>query len=99
MTNINLKAKEKLYGKSLNLFTKKNKFRIHTNRLVKTKFFDGFILFLILCSTITLALDLPLSDPDDDYNTILFYLDLSFSIFFGFECILKIISDGLLMNG
>lgn len=67
--------------------------------MIRTKVFDSFILLLIVASTVTLALDEPLSDPDSKMNMILYYLDLGFTLVFSIECILKMIALGFVMNG
>ncbi len=87
-----------LEGRTLNMFGPENKFRMLIAELVQMKFFDTFIIILITCSTITLALEKPLNDPDSDYNNALYYCDLAFSICFGVECLLKIIAFGLVLN-
>lgn len=54
---------------------------------------------MITISTINLALENQLSDPESDFNTVLFYIDLAFSVLFFVEISMKIISRGLIFNG
>lgn len=62
------------------------------------KHFDTFIILLIIASTLSLAFERPLYDPDSTYNGVLYYCDLIFSLFFGIECLLKIVAFGFLFN-
>lgn len=66
--------------------------------MIKSPHFDHLIIFLIIGSTISLAMQKPLNDPNSLYNTVLNYIDLGFSISFGIECILKIIAFGFIFN-
>jgi voltage-dependent calcium channel L type alpha-1D len=56
-------------------------------------------LFLIAVSSILLALDNPLNDPNNALMKILPLTDIVLTTFFAFEAILKIITFGFIFNG
>jgi hypothetical protein len=58
-----------------------------------------FILLLIAISSILLALDNPLNNPQSTLTSFLLYSDFILTSFFLAESILKIISSGFLFNG
>ena len=86
-------------GNSLLIMGPENGFRILITRLVKSPKFDFFILLLIAISSILLALDNPLNDPNSKLSTFLKYSDFILTAFFLAESILKIIAFGFLFNG
>ena len=51
-------------GKSLFCLGPKNGFRLAVHRFVQNWWFETIILILICISTVTLALETPLDDPD-----------------------------------
>ena len=53
-----------LYGTSLCIFSKDNWIRKIDNKIVTHSYFDYFILLIIVISSITLALENPLNDPN-----------------------------------
>lgn len=57
------KKKVLLMGRSLFCFSPKSKIRRCARTMIGTKVFEGIILFLILASTILLAMENPLDDP------------------------------------
>ena len=61
---ITLNLDTKLTGKSLYCLGPENKFRLLVARLVTHKYFDPFIMTLIFISTILMAVDSPLNDPN-----------------------------------
>lgn len=61
--------------------------------------FDYFIIVCILASTISLAFEHPLEDPNSEKMKLLNQIDLVFTGIFCFEAALKIISLGFIMNG
>ena len=77
----------------------KNKFRNAVNAFVNHKWFERVILTLIIISTITLALETPLDDPDGDKIMILEKIDLFMTIVFTFEMAVKIIAWGFMFAG
>lgn len=86
-------------GNSLILMGPDNSFRLLITRIVKSQKFDMFILFLIAVSSILLALDNPLNDPNSNLASFLKYSDYILTSFFLAESILKIIAFGFIFNG
>jgi voltage-dependent calcium channel T type alpha-1G len=67
--------------------------------LVNNWYFEGFILLIIFISTITMAIDSPLNDPNGKLSQVLDILDIVITAFFICESLIKIIVHGLLLNG
>ena len=88
-----------IQGRSLFIFGPENKIRIFANILFSHRYFDRFILALIMISTVTLAFDSPMVDPFGTQTTVLGYIDTIMSSFFYCECIIKIIALGFVMCG
>ena len=88
-----------LEGKSLFCFSHKNCLRKIIGSVANSKVFNLSILFLIIVSTITLALDSPLEDPNGSLTIILKYVDYGMTLVFTLEALIKIISFGFLFNG
>ena len=53
----------------------------------------------IFISTIQIAIDTPLIDPQSTLPKILFYVDLVTTILFAVEAVIKIVSYGFVLNG
>lgn len=66
---------------------------------VKKPAFDYFILTLIIISSVLLALDNPLNDPDGILTMFLFYSDIFFTLIFAIEALMKIVAFGFVANG
>jgi hypothetical protein len=66
---------------------------------VTHRYFDPFILVLIVISSILLAIDNPLDDPESQKVNVLAILDVIITSFFIAECVLKIIAYGFIANG
>lgn len=81
------------------LFGIKSKFRQYLHDIVANNFFEYFINIVIIISSIELALENPLNDPNGQMQTVLFYIDLATTIVFSVEAILKIIVFGFTLNG
>ena len=81
---------------SLYFLPQTNYFRIFCMRLILNKWFDRFILFLILCSTARLVVDTFVSG----YEFVLAFdiLDAIFNIIFLLECLLKVFAMGFVMD-
>ena len=94
-----LKSKLSLKGNSLIIFSKDNKLRRIIGIVITSKFFETSILIVIMMSTLLLAFEMPLSDPDSYYNKVIYYFDVSFTSIFGLECMMKIFVFGLIFNG
>ncbi|CDW83245.1 voltage-gated ion channel superfamily [Stylonychia lemnae] len=86
-------------GKSFYLFSPKNSFRRAMHRIVSHRFFDPFILSMILLSTIMLAIDNPLDDPNGLQSKTLEKIDYVITAIFCMEALLKIFVFGLVING
>ena len=65
---------------------------------VVAKIFEAVIMSLILISSITLVIDGPLSNPDDDVIVFVGYLDNCFTVLFTIEASIKIIALGFLFT-
>lgn len=87
-----------LEGNSLIFFSPENKFRFFIAKIVKSKYFEMFILTLIAISSILLALDNPLNDPESNLVAFLRISDIILTIFFLFESVSKIITFGFALN-
>ena len=66
--------------------------------IVTAPWFDNFILFLILVSSVNLAIDNPLDDPDMPKSIYLKYMDVIMTWCFVIEMILKIVSMGFILR-
>ena len=86
-------------GKSLICLGPDNKFRVLIARLVTYKYFDPFIMTLIFISTVLMAVDSPLNDPNSKGSQVLNIIDIVITSFFVIESVTKIISYGFIMNG
>ena len=96
---ITLNIDTKLTGKSLYCLGPESKIRQFFVRLVTHKYFDPFIMTLIFISTILMAVDSPLNDPDSTLSQVLNIIDIVITSFFVLESVTKIISYGFIMNG
>lgn len=61
--------------------------------------FDAVIILLILVSTITLAFEHPMEDPESDKMKVLEKIDIAMTAVFSLEAMLKIVTVGFLLNG
>ncbi len=88
--------------RALCLFRRDGWVRQQCTAVVANSKFDFFIIGLIIASSICLAMDSPRLDPslasDVDLIWWLKFLNLIFTIAFTIECVLKVISKGLLCN-
>ena len=67
--------------------------------MVKNKFFEYFILAMIVLSSVQLALENPLNNPEGKLVDILFVLDIILTIIFSLEAAFKIVAFGFVFNG
>ena len=81
---------------SIYILSQTNNFRIFCMKLILNKWFDRFILFLILCSTARLVIDTFVSG----FEFVLTFdiLDAIFNILFLLECLAKIFAMGFVMD-
>jgi hypothetical protein len=66
---------------------------------VSHKYFDPFIMTLIFTSTILMAVDSPLNDPNSTLSHALNIVDIVITSFFVLESVSKIITYGFILNG
>ncbi|XP_057290676.1 voltage-dependent calcium channel type A subunit alpha-1-like isoform X2 [Hydractinia symbiolongicarpus] len=92
-----IKAVPMVQKSSLYIFSPQNRFRIACHKIVHFRYFDWFIMAVILMSSITLAIEDPVND-NANINKILHYFDYFFTIVFGIEVLLKIIDNGLILH-
>lgn len=90
-----VKPKPKMKGHSLFLFGPKNPIRTNTTSIVNHPHFDAVVLVLIVASTLSVALDNPLTAPDSSIVTILRWVDIILTSLFLLEVVLKVITHGL----
>lgn len=78
------------------MFSKKNRFRLSSYILLKSKFFEVAVLVIIMLSTLKLTTDTYLINESDDSPFVVMsnYLDIAFTTFFTIEMIIKIIALG-----
>ena len=81
------------------MFGPENSFRNSLHAFANKWYFEGFILTIIFISTITMAIDNPLNDPDGDLARVLNIVDIVITSLFICESLIKIIVYGLLFNG
>lgn len=81
------------------MFGPENTFRNSLHAFANKWYFEGFILTIIFISTITMAIDNPLNDPDGDLARVLNIVDIVITSLFICESLIKIIVYGLLING
>jgi len=86
-------------GKSLYCFRIDNPLRRRCYKLANNGNFDFFILLMILISSIQLALENPLYDPEGQFMRALYYIDIAATCIFIIEAFIKIVSYGFLLNG
>lgn len=68
-------------------------------RVIENDTFENFILIIIFVSTIQLAVDNPLRDPESMISYALMKIDYVVTAIFFMEAVLKTISNGLYFNG
>mmetsp|Transcript_6501 Transcript_6501/g.5842 ORF Transcript_6501/g.5842 Transcript_6501/m.5842 type:complete len:171 (-) Transcript_6501:520-1032(-) len=88
-----------LEGRALFLLSPDNCLRRVVHKIVSNNKFEMVIIIVIVLSSIFLALDSPLEDPDSSFSNVLFYLDLVSTVIFTIEILLKFIAYGLIFNG
>ena len=93
-----LEEAEPLEGYSLFCISPTNGFRLACYQTILAKWFDNFIIFLIVASSICLALDVPRLDHGSDLAWWLFTLNYWFTGLFICEMCLKIVTYGFLFT-
>ncbi|KAE9315095.1 hypothetical protein PR003_g19081 [Phytophthora rubi] len=87
-----------LKGNSLFIFPGDCRLRQRAVNLIAHPFFDSIVLALVAASSITLAIDNPLLDPESKQAIGLKRLDMAFAIIFAFEMTVKIVALGLVLH-
>ncbi|KUF89419.1 hypothetical protein AM588_10002652 [Phytophthora nicotianae] len=85
-------------GRSLFLFAVDSKVRRIASYLSTHRHFDSTVFGLIVVSSIALAVDNPLADPNSGLATFLKGLDKALAIVFAIEMVIKIVAMGLIMH-
>ena len=75
-----------------------NTFRLKCVEIVSNAHFDNFIIFLIIFSSFTLAIDSPLNNPESGFVKTLGILDWIMTILFTIEMLLKIVALGFVLH-
>jgi hypothetical protein len=83
-------------GKSLGIFELENPMRRLSIKCVLHDGFDNFILFVIFCNCITMAMDAPGLSPTSQTKQVLNVTDVIFTITFTVESILKAVAFGFI---
>ncbi|KAL4473885.1 hypothetical protein ABPG74_022749 [Tetrahymena malaccensis] len=105
-TLVELEKEKKKLGKvgfyikysSCFIFHKDSFIRKNCIRLIETNYWDNFFLVHIVFSSIQLALDNPLYDPNSTFKQILSILNFYFTVVFCIEAAFKIVAYGFLYN-
>ena len=93
-----VKKRVSLAGKSLFVLKSTNCFRVKLSNLVQHRYFENTILIFILVSSLLLAIDNPLYDPNSGIVTFLYVSDVILTTIFTVEAVLKIIAYGFLLH-
>lgn len=83
-------------GRALFLFGPKNPVRRKCSAVVTNPGFDRFTLILIGISSVALALDNPLRNPDSGMSAFLDYAEVVLTVLFSLEMVLKVLAHGFL---
>ena len=86
-------------NRSLFIFPEGSRFRQKTRRIEKSKYFKNGILFFIVVSSVALAFENPLEDPDSTQSLVLRVLDICMTTIFATEVAIKVIANGFICNG
>ncbi|XP_047135700.1 voltage-dependent calcium channel type A subunit alpha-1 isoform X1 [Hydra vulgaris] len=82
---------------SLFIFSPTNRFRLFCHKIVNLRYFDHFMIAVIILSSAALAVEDPI-DRYNEINSVLVYCDYVFTIIFGLEIFLKIIDTGVILH-
>lgn len=81
------------------VFLYESKIRVRCKNLVTHKYFERVMLLIIFVTTLQLAVDNPLSDPDSFLQKFLYWLDICLTLIFIAEAGMKIIAYGFALCG
>lgn len=87
----------RLEYKSLYIFDPENRLRKWCHKITLNRWFDRFILFCILSSSVLLAVE-DYVDPNAPRNDVIWYFDVVFTAIFLAEMFLKIVSLGFALH-
>ena len=90
---------KQMEGVSLLMFPVDNCFRRTLYRIINNKVFETLILIVITISTVQLALDNPLNDPNSTMMKVNSIVDNCTTAVFTMEIAIKIVVFGFLFNG
>jgi hypothetical protein len=96
---MNTRKPIKLSGNVFGFFAPENSFRQLCAAIVGHQHFEGFIIALILVSTILLIFENPLHDPNGTKAKVLYACDIVMTTLFSLEMVLKVMVLGFLFNG
>jgi len=85
-------------ARTLGIFGPNNSIRVFCGHLIGHIYFESFIQFLILLSSLSLAIDSPLDDPKSSFRYAMYYFEFVTTFFFSCEAMLKIVVTGLALN-
>ena len=94
-----MKQTAPLEGRALWFFGPTNPLRVRIGVLVRHPLFDNTILALIFISSVLLAIDNPLLDPETFLVKFITVMDWIFTIAFTIEMVLKMVTYGFVLNG
>lgn len=83
-------------GRALFLLGPKNPVRRKCSAVVTNPGFDRFTLVLIGISSVALAVDNPLRDPDSGVSAVLDYAEVVLTVLFSLEMVLKVLANGFI---
>eukprot|EP00605_Chrysophyceae_sp_TOSAG23-4_P002491 GSChrysophyteH1.ASY1.ANO1.2754.1 assembled CDS len=84
--------------RTLGIFASDNPVRIFCGQVLGHPYFETFIQLLILLSSISLAIDSPLDDPDGAFRAAMLYFEWITTLLFTLETIVKVIVYGFMCN-
>ena len=89
----------RIQGKSLYFFLPDNRLRKMLCRATESWIFEVIIILLIIASSVILAFEHPLDDPESEMIKQLKMADMVITIIFIIEALAKIIVSGFILNG
>ena len=91
-------SREHLQYSSLFMLSGSNKLRLALTNVASAKWFEFVILFVILFSSVPLAMDSPSVDPTSRLREVLDMCDLVFTIIFTCELLVKVLAMGFILH-
>jgi hypothetical protein len=79
---------------TLLVMSPENNFRVFCAHILDHKWFETVIQTLILLSSISLAIDSPLDDPNSSFRDGMYYFEIFTTTIFTIECLLKVVVFG-----